>query len=177
MLGLRPGEVSGLTWAAINLDAAVMVVHSSLGWTAGQPALKPPKTGGTRTLNIPAAVVEVLRRHRRAQAEERLLMADRWPRRWESLVFVTSNGTPLDPGNVRRLVAQLATEAGIDGTVTPYSLRHSATSLLSASGVAPELLADLLGHRDTRMVFRHYRHQVTPTIAVAADHIEAALSG
>lgn len=57
----------------------------------------------------------------------------------------------------------------------PYDLRHTATSLLSASGVAPELLADLLGHRDTRMVHKHYRHPVSPTVTVAADHLEAAL--
>jgi len=73
-------------------------------------------------------------------------------------------------------VTNLVEEAGIEGRVTPYDLRHSATSLLSAAGVAPELLADLLGHVDTRMVFRHYRHPVTPTISVAADHIESALN-
>jgi hypothetical protein len=46
---------------------------------------------------------------------------------------------------------------------------------MSASGVAPELLADALGHKDTRMVHHHYRHQVTPTISVARDRIEDAL--
>ncbi|MGH8925312.1 MAG: tyrosine-type recombinase/integrase [Acidimicrobiia bacterium] len=65
--------------------------------------------------------------------------------------------------------------AGIDGSVTPYDLRHTATSVLSATDVAPELLADLLGHVDNRMVFRHYRHPVTPTINVAAKHIERAI--
>ncbi len=102
-------------------------------------------------------------------------MGERWPSRWEPLVFVTEAGTPLDPANVRRIVTRIAADAGIDGAVTPYTLRHSATSLLSAAGVPAELVADLLGHRDTRMVFEHYRHQVTPTITVAADHIEAAL--
>jgi hypothetical protein len=38
-----------------------------------------------------------------------------------------------------------------------------------------DLLADLLGHVDTRMLFRHYRHPVTPTIDVAAEHIERAI--
>ncbi|MGH8944209.1 MAG: hypothetical protein ACRDWF_15440 [Acidimicrobiia bacterium] len=41
--------------------------------------------------------------------------------------------------------------------------------------MAPELLADLLGHKDTRMVHHHYRHPVTPSIAVARDHVEDAL--
>ncbi|MGH3667328.1 MAG: hypothetical protein ACRDU7_03510 [Acidimicrobiia bacterium] len=41
--------------------------------------------------------------------------------------------------------------------------------------MAPELLADLLGHKDTRMVHHHYRHPGTPSIAVARDHVEDAL--
>lgn len=94
---------------------------------------------------------------------------------WSDLAFVSEAGTPLIPSNLRRFVSTLAAEAGIEGKVTPYDLRHSATSLLSASGVAPEVLADLLGHVDTRMVHKHYRHPVTPTISVARDHIEDAL--
>ena len=73
------------------------------------------------------------------------------------------------------MVKSMAVDAGIEGNVTPYSLRHTATSLLSASGVAPEILADLLGHKDARMVMRHYRHQVTPTISIARDKMEDVL--
>lgn len=171
-LGLRPGEVSGLTWEAFSDDT--VTVFQSMGWTRGAPALKTTKTGGSRTLALPGPTVEALRRHRAAQVGERLLMSDRWPLRWESLVFVTSNGTPLDPSNVRRLVATLADEAGIDGNVAPYDLRHTATSLMSAAGHSAEKLADLLGHRDTRMVFKHYRHPVTASIEVAADYWKAA---
>lgn len=54
-------------------------------------------------------------------------------------------------------------------------LGHTATSVLSATGVAPTLVADLLVHVDTRMVFRHYRHPVTPAIDIAAEHIERAI--
>lgn len=173
--GLRPGEVSALHWDAIDLDRARLVVHRSLSWTNGQAELKAPKSKRPRTLSIPQRAVEALRSHRKAHLEERLLAGSRWPGRWEGLVFVTENGTPLDPANVRRSVARMAKAAGIEGVVTPYDLRHTATSILSAAGVAPELLADLLGHVDTRMVFRHYRHPVTPTIDVAAAHIERAL--
>jgi site-specific recombinase XerD len=74
-------------------------------------------------------------------------MGDRWPLKWQDLVFVTTNGTPMGATNVRHVIQRLAVEAGIDGVFTPYDLRYTATSLLSAAGVAPELLADLLGHR------------------------------
>lgn len=174
-LGLRPGECSGLTWESINLDEGIVVVHQSLAWDRSRPYLKSTKTKGTRTLDMPARTIDCLRDHRKRQVEERLLMGDHWPAKWSDLVFVSEAGTPLIPSNLRRLIYDLGHKAGIEGTVTPYTLRHTATSLLSASGVAPEVLADLLGHKDTRMVHHHYRHQVTPTISVARDHVEGAI--
>ena len=176
MMGLRPGEVSGITWNALDLDRGVIVVHQAMTWVKETPTLKSStKTGRSRTLDIEPRALSALQRHRKAYAEERLLMGDRWPLKWQDLVFITTNGTPISPSNMRRIIDNLARDAGIGGKVTPYDLRHSATSLLSAAGVAPELLADLLGHVDTRMVFRHYRHPVTPTISVAAENMERAL--
>ena len=175
-LALRPGETSGLTWPDLDLDQGVAVIHRALAWTNNtNPRLKGTKTGTTRTIELPEVAITALRAHRRRQTEERLYAGPLWPAEWDGLVFRTHKGTPLDPSNVRRIVAELATAAGIEGNVTPYDLRHTATTRLSEQGVAPELLADLLGHRDTRMVFKHYRHPVTPTISVAARHIEQAL--
>lgn len=174
-LGLRPGEVSGLSWPDVDLEQGRVVIHRSLAWTSGRPYLKETKTKRPRTLELPRRTIDALAAHRKRHAEERLMMAEQWPAEWSDLVFVSEAGTPLNPSNLRRLVAGLAASAGIEGTVTPYSLRHTTTSLLSASGVAPELLADLLGHKDTRMVHHHYRHPVTPTISVARERIEEAL--
>lgn len=103
-----------------------------------------------------------------------MLMGDRWPLQWQSLVFVTTNGLPLGPAHVRQTVEKLAKLAGISGKVTPYDLRHTATSLLSASGQSAEKLADMLGHKDTRMVFTHYRHPVVATIDTAVGYWESA---
>jgi len=174
-LGLRPGETSGLCWDSVDLDSGLIIVHRSLSWLGNVPSLKETKTKRPRTLDAPARTIDALRDHRKRQFEERLMMGDRWSAKWSDLVFVSEAGTPLIPANLRRLVSDLAVAAGIEGKVTPYTLRHSATSLLSASGVPPELLADMLGHRDTRMVHKHYRHPVTPTVSVARDNIEDAL--
>jgi integrase len=76
----------------------------------------------------------------------------------------------LGESNLRKFVSRVARAAGIEGRVTPYDLRHTATSLMSAAGHSAEKLADLLGHRDTRMVFKHYRHPVTASVEVAADY-------
>lgn len=169
-LGLRPGEVSGLTWEAIDFDNEVLSVYQSLGRSDAGPMLKETKTGSTRTLALPSITLDALVQHKKRTAEERLLMGERWPRAWSSLVFVSENGTPLDRSNTRRLIHKLALEAGIDGTVTPYDLRHTATTLIAASGTSADRLADLLGHKDTRMVFAHYRHRDGLTVTAAADY-------
>lgn len=98
------------------------------------------------------------------------MLGDHWPNKWSSLVFVSDNGTPINPSNLRRLVGRFAEEAGIEGVLTPYDLRHTATSLISAAGLSAERLADLLGHKDTRMVFEHYRHPITSSVSVAAEY-------
>ncbi|MBA3361934.1 MAG: site-specific integrase [Acidimicrobiia bacterium] len=178
-LGLRPAELTGLEWAAIDFAQKTITVYQSLQPKATRdskstPTLKGTKTGLTRTLQLPAPTVAALERHRAAQVEERLLVGDRWPLKWRDVVFVTSNGTPIDASAVRKLVSRLAAEAGLQGVVTPYDLRHTATSLLSAAGESAEKLADLLGHKDTRMVFKHYRHPVTSTISTAVEYWDRA---
>ena len=75
-------------------------------------------------------------------------------------MFTTAVGTPIDPSNLRHTFERLTRRAGL-GSWTPNELRHSAASLLSASGVPLEVIADILGHASTRMLEQHYRHQVS----------------
>ncbi len=56
---------------------------------------------------------------------------------------------------------------GIDGHWTPNLLRHTAASLMADAGLPIEHVADQLGHKDLRMLQKHYRHRVKPTIGGA----------
>jgi hypothetical protein len=47
---------------------------------------------------------------------------------------------------------------------TVYELRHSAVSILSASGVDIEQIADVAGHRNSRVTSTVYRHNLAPVI-------------
>ncbi len=78
----------------------------------------------------------------------------------------------MSPSNLRRDLARLTVAAGL-GRWSPNELRHSAASLLSASGVPLEQIADVLGHTDTRMLLKHYRHPISRTIDAAAAPMEA----
>ncbi|MGI8751731.1 MAG: tyrosine-type recombinase/integrase [Acidimicrobiales bacterium] len=162
MLGLRPGELTGLRWVDVDLEAGQLSVQGSMkrersGLRLGET--KTPKS--RRTLTIPAAVATALAAHQGRQLDERRWAGDAWVD--TGLVFTTEIGTPLDPANLRHGFARLSERAGL-GHWTPNELRHSTASLLSAGGVRLEVIADVLGHTSTRMLEQHYRHQVRPTI-------------
>nr|WP_245571056.1 tyrosine-type recombinase/integrase [Catelliglobosispora koreensis] len=91
------------------------------------------------------------------------------------LVFATRNGGKLDAANVRRSVRRIVKAAGLNPKDwTPRELRTSFVSLLSASGMRIEDIADLCGHAGTRVTEEVYRKQLRPIIlggATAMDGI------
>ncbi|MBX7159952.1 MAG: site-specific integrase [Acidimicrobiia bacterium] len=171
--GLRPSELTALTWDAIDLGGGTVHVWQAWKGEGDERVLAEPKTAGsTRTLALAPVAVEALAAHRQVWLQER--MAGRWPTTWDEhggLCFVTEVGTPLDPANLRRLFRYVAKAAGVE-RFTPYTMRHTATSLLADAGARNEELADMLGHRTTRMVELHYRHRLKPVVDVAAGPMQ-----
>jgi len=133
MIGLRPGELTGLAWSDVDLRSGRLLVDMSLKLERGRLRRGPTKIAKSRRpLSIPAPVVTALRAHQQRQEEERLLCGDTWVD--TNLVFTTSIGTPINPANLRRSFRQVTEKAGL-GPWSPNELRHSAASLLSAAGV------------------------------------------
>ena len=164
-MGLRPGEVTGLTWDAVDLDEGVLTVRQALKRLPdGTYVIGPPKVGSYRLLRLPDDLVALLRSHRLAQRKARLASEV-----WEDhgLVFTNALGRPIDSSNLRRLVATYAKRAGV-GHLSPNELRHSAASLLVANGTPLQEVSDLLGHRDIRMLAQTYRHKIRSVVDVTA---------
>ena len=171
--GLRPGEILGLRWQDLELDAAPPVMHirQAIKREHNQLRLGEPKTPKSkRSLVLPEPALEALRQHRTRQNVERLANGDVWHDL--DLVFCTEIGTLIDPSNFRREFKKLTSAAGL-GDWTPYEMRHSAVSLLAAAGVPIDQLADLAGHRDATTLLSVYRHDIAPAVdagaAVAAN--------
>ena len=62
-MGLRPGEVTGLSWDAVDLDEGVLTVRQALKRLPdGTYVLGAPKVDSYRTLRLPSDLVGVLRR-------------------------------------------------------------------------------------------------------------------
>src|SRR5262249_18457942 len=78
--GMRRGEILGLRWKDVGLEAAILSVAQSAEQTKTGVAFKTPKTARSRrAIDLPAVLVEALRRHRvLQQAEERLKAGPAW---------------------------------------------------------------------------------------------------
>jgi len=143
-LGLRQGELLGLSWEDVDLKEGTLTVRKQLQEIEGKRQLVPVKTRRSlRTLPLPEPLVAVLREHRRRQAEERLQAGPQWQE--SGLVFTTSIGTPLDARNVRRRFRQLTEVAGVP-PVPFHALRHSAATALLALGTDIRVVQEVLGH-------------------------------
>lgn len=72
--GLRRGELLGLPWKAVDLDAGELAVVQRLIMVDGKPEVrrgtKTPKSA--RRISLDPATVAALKAHRKAQAAERL---------------------------------------------------------------------------------------------------------
>lgn len=173
--GLRKGECLALRWDSdvLNLDEGWLKVRRTLGRIGDRLVISEPKTDrARRTMPLSPAVVTMLRKHRAAQAAEKLRASNQWQD--SGLVFTTDLGGPVDPRNLLRVVETAAAAAGVEG-VDVHTLRHSAAVAWLESGVHIKAVADLLGHSSIAITGDIYGHTSDATTRAAIDGLSGAL--
>jgi integrase len=172
--GMRRGEVFGIRWRDVDLDAAVIRVTGSLQRVGGKLRVVEPKSArGRRTVSIPATVVEVLRQHRKEQAERRLLFGEAWTH--SDLVIDRGDGKPRDPDTITHYFVDIAKVAKVSG-VRFHDLRHAYATSLLRGGVHPKVVSEALGHASTSFTMDVYAHVVPSMQEAAAETIGKALN-
>jgi integrase len=155
-LGLRRGELLGLRWEDIDLDAGVLEVRRTLQRVAGELRAVLPKTRTSRrTVPLIGLCVEALKEHRERQAED----AKRAGAGWQDAgyVFTTTTGTAIEPDNLRRSWYPLRSAVDLSATRF-HDLRHSCVTLLLDLGVPPHIVRDIVGHADIGVTMTIYAH-------------------
>jgi integrase len=177
LTGLRPGELAGLVWSSVDIDGAhpSVTISRAVRVERGTARLVDSvKTKGSyRTIALPPQLVPVLREHRAAQNVARIAAST-----WENadLVFCTGRGTPLNPSNVRRDLLKFCNEHGVPA-ISSNELRHTAASMMLDAGMTLEQVASVLGHKSTRMLERHYRHNLRPRVDVHVAAMTTVFAG
>ncbi|MFN8037598.1 MAG: site-specific integrase [Acidimicrobiales bacterium] len=148
--GFRIGELCALRIDDIDWDRGHIRVDEGLTDVDGLVKFEDPKTERAfRTVPMADLALEHLRRH-----IDRLVDEDDS----QALLFTSPEGGILRPTNWRARFFNPAVKAAKLTPLTPHDLRHTAASLFISAGANPWMLAEVLGHTDTRMIDRVYGH-------------------
>jgi len=169
--GLRRGEVLGLRWSDIDLEAATLSVKRSVETIRGERHEKEPKTARSRrTVSLPAFVVTALRRHRMAQAQQ-LLQLGIGNRGSEGAVFTRIDGTAWEVGAFTLAFYRFMQRSGLP-KIRFHDLRHSFGTLLRASGTDLKTISGALGHSTISTTANIYLHGVESLQKESADRLD-----
>ncbi len=172
--GMRRGEVLGLRWPDVDLDAGQLAVRQTVTTVSYQPVITTPKTERSRrVVYLDEHTVDVLRAHRRRQVEERKAAGPAWFDEHD-LVFRDDLGDVVNPDWFSREFARQVKASGLP-KIRFHDLRHSYATLALKAGVHPKVVSERLGHATVGVTLDLYSH-VTPAIARdAADAVASRL--
>ncbi len=165
--GMRRGELFGLRWGDVDLDAGTLHVQRQIVDVSGQLIEQEPKSdAGNRKLALPPLAVEALREHR--------IRGGALPHP-ERLVFSDTEGGPLRGSNfLRRYWYPLLSRAELP-RVRFHDARHSLATLLLEADVPARVAQEVLGHSDVGVTPNLYSHVLDSRRRAAAQQVEELL--
>jgi integrase len=174
--GWRVSEVLGLAWGDVDLDAGVCEVRRACSYADGVGmVLGPPKTEeAIGRHHLTPVVVELLRRRRQEQLEDRVRAGQAWAShtyagRPIDLVFTTAAGGLLLRQTVAKAVSAAAERAGIDpaGLGIHAGRSTAITALYTEEGLDLADVARHVGHANPTTTAGYVRHLGRRSITTA----------
>ena len=167
-IGMRIGELLALKHSNINWDNREITVEGSAsrskdrndngdvveGQAKSSVKIGAVKTdSGFRVVPMTNEVVQVLQKHKKDQAAERLSAGSAWSN--NDFVFCTALGGQLEYRNVVRLYSARRDAAGIS-SLPFHSLRHSFATNAIAAGMDYYYLSRIMGHANISLTLDTY---------------------
>lgn len=178
----RRGEALGLKWDDLDLDNATAVISRQVTLIDHRIRIKElPKTKRGHLIRLDSATVEVIRRWRARQNEEKLLLGagyhdDGW-------VFCKADGTVYHPERFSREFErqQIRHNRAEPQNQLPqlklHGLRHTWGTLALAEGIDIHIVSERLGHSSTHITREIYTHVTPPMQSDAADRVAKRIFG
>jgi integrase len=169
--GLRRGELLGLRWRDVDLDAGRVSVGQTLTTVGNKVAFGEPKTArGKRSIALDGVTINALRTWRARQAEERLTFGPAW--RDTGLVFGREDGSLIHPDTFSFRFDRQVRAAGLP-RIRFHDLRHTHATLALQAGVPAKVVSERLGHATVAFTLDVYCHVIPALQEDAAERIAA----
>ena len=165
--GIRRGELAGLTWPCVDLEAGRIRVARVLTYSGGKRVWKEPKTrAGERTVALDAGTVAALRAWKVEQAQQRLAAGPVWStvsvddfrQGVEGVVFTHPDGSAIAPNRWGTWLRKICADAG-RRSISPHDIRHTAAThglAMAASMQDMKTLSARLGHASIAFTVDRY---------------------
>jgi len=173
LCGMRLGEIAALRWRHVDLDRGLIAVVEAAEQTSAGVRIKPPKSGKTRSVTLPALAVTELRAWRARQAEAFLRLGIRPGN--DTRVVTRGDGLPVQPNSIYHSWVRFLADTGLP-RIRFHDLRHSHATALLSSGVHPKVASERLGHARVGITLDVYSHVVGNLQDGAAAAIDAAFA-
>lgn len=165
--GLRRAEILGLQWPDIDLNKGTLTVRRVYVRIKGGHKFQEPKTKKSRrTIPLPDAVIEALKKWKKRQAREEM----KWRGRHKDLpdeekpkynplkmVFCDEIGQPLQPDYISHHFKSDIETAKLPG-IRFHDLRHGHATMLLELGEDLKVISDRLGHSTITLTADTYSH-------------------
>ncbi|MFH9824409.1 tyrosine recombinase XerC [Streptomyces bobili] len=175
-LGLRRGEVLGLTWKSVDFEAGEIYVDHQIQRASREILHRETKTEDSDDfLPLPDVCRTALVMRRAQQEADRKAAGDLWQDE-HGLIFTTKYGTPIEPGNLTRMFALRARRAGLR-MIPLRNTRHTCSSLLVALKVHPKVAQRILRHSQIAMTMEVYAEASEDQVRAAVRKLSKAMSG
>lgn len=171
--GLRLGEVLGLKWPSVELQARRIHVHEQITCDS-------TKTGQSRHVDLAAPAVDLLR-DLQARRREEAFRQGREVSPWVVFPWLSDKPDAKEAQKaekrVRRAMERTLHAAGLPGHFTPHSCRHTFCSLLISSGVSPVYVQQQAGHASVEMTVSSYGSWFAAEAPGAMDRLAVGVPG
>lgn len=168
--GARRGELAGLCWSDVDLDAGTVHLTEAIS----DRERSGTKAGPGRTIGIEPATVAALRAWRPAARRRALALGHRMGAGdpiWSADIDPTA---PWHPPAISRAWGAHRRRVALTG-VRFHDLRHVHATALLRAGVPVHVVSHRLGHASTQMTHDVYSHVIPADDQVAVDALAKAM--
>lgn len=147
-VGLRRGEVLGLSWNDLGRTRDVLRIERQLQRINGALQLVPLKTDASnRSVALVGEVADAVYGVRRTLPDLS----------GHDLIFTSTTGTPVDPKNLGRAFHEIRERAGLR-RIRLHDTRHTAATAMKDAGLNPKDAQLILGHAHITTTQQIYQH-------------------
>ena len=169
VLGLRPGEVYGLTWGNINWKEGTLLIEKQVQRIKGIGLVfTPVKQGGLRYISLTEYSMDILKAHHAYQEMQLGIVITA-----QDLMFPNTIGRMLDAKRDTKWWKDLLKRAGVQDYQL-YQMRKSAITYMGRNTDARTLMA-FSGHSQISTVMKSYSFSDNDRVAAALHRVESEL--